>query len=122
MSGRLQLGFQVSVLSLRSPTYGRLELSARQAFRQNVSVTQAEELALEAERRLGRRPLRRTDSLAQRLEQDASRKCSGAAEWLKRSKSIGAKLHRPEVQQLVKQTAQELVRGNKQPYQQEPAA
>jgi len=33
-----------------------------------VSVTQAEGLALEAERRLGRRLLRRTDLLVQRLE------------------------------------------------------
>lgn len=69
MKDRLQLGYQAAIVSLRSPTYGRIGLSARQHSGKTVSSTQAEELALEAERRLGRRPLRRVDLLAQRLEQ-----------------------------------------------------
>ncbi len=69
MHDRLQLGYQASIVSLQSDTYGRIGLSARQHSGKTVSATQAEELALEAERRLGRRPLRRTELLAQRIEQ-----------------------------------------------------
>jgi len=69
MNDRLQLGYQAAIVSLSSPTYGRIGLSARQHSGKTVSATQAEELALEAERRLGRRPLRRIDLLAQRIEQ-----------------------------------------------------
>ncbi len=69
MNDRLQLGYQAAIVSLRSPTYGRIGLSARQHSGKTVSATQAEDLALEAERRLGRRPLRRIDLLARRLEQ-----------------------------------------------------
>jgi hypothetical protein len=109
MSGRLQLGFQVSVLSLRSPTYGRLELSARQHSGKTVSVTQAEGLALEAERRLGRRPLRRTDLLAQRLEQmepEMVRRQQKVAEA--QQNLLAADAAKAEVQQHVQQKAQEL--------------
>lgn len=69
MSDHLQLGYQVAIVLVRSPTYGRIGLSASQHSGKTVSATQAEALALEAERRLGRRPLRRTDLLAQRVEQ-----------------------------------------------------
>jgi hypothetical protein len=53
---------------MRSPTYGRIELSVTHHSGNTVSITQAEGLALEAERSLGRRPMRRTDLLAQRIE------------------------------------------------------
>jgi len=66
---RLQLGYQAAIVSLSSPTYGRIGLSARQHSGKTVSATQAEELVLAAERRLGRRPRRRTDLLAERLQQ-----------------------------------------------------
>jgi len=69
MNDRLQLGYQAAIVSMRSRTYGRIGLSARQHSGKTVSATQAEELALEAERRLGRRPLRRIDLLTQRIEQ-----------------------------------------------------
>jgi len=69
MNDRLQLGYQAAIVSLSSHTYGRIGLSARQHSGKTVSATQAEELALEAERRLGRRPLRRIDLLAERLEE-----------------------------------------------------
>jgi hypothetical protein len=81
MNDRLQLGYQAAVISMRSPTYGRLGLSACRHSGKTVSMTQAEALALEAERRLGRRPLRRTDLLAQRLEQRQ-------AEWHKRQMKV----------------------------------
>lgn len=69
MNDQVRLGYQAGIVTLRSPTYGRLGLSAVQHTGKTVSLSQAEALALEAERRLGRRPLRRTDLLAQRLEQ-----------------------------------------------------
>jgi hypothetical protein len=69
MNDRLQLGYQAAVVSLSSQTYGRIGLSARQHSGKTVSATQAEELVLEAERRLGRRPRRRIDLLAERLAQ-----------------------------------------------------
>jgi hypothetical protein len=109
MSGRLQLGFQVSVISMRSPTYGRLELSARQHAGKTVSVTQAEGLALEAERRLGRRPLRRTDLLVQRLEQMEPEMVRRQQKVVEAQQNLlAAEAAQAEVQQLVQQTAQEL--------------
>jgi uncharacterized membrane-anchored protein YhcB (DUF1043 family) len=69
MDGKLQLGYQAAVITMISPTYGRLGLSATRHTGKTVSATQAESLALDAERRLGRRPWRRTDLLLQRLEQ-----------------------------------------------------
>jgi hypothetical protein len=69
MNDRLQLGYQAAVVSLSSQTYGRIGLSARQHSGKTVSSSQAEELVLEAERRLGRRPRRRTGLLAERLKQ-----------------------------------------------------
>ena len=63
MDGKLQLGYQAAVITMGSPTYGRLGLSASRHTGKTVSATQAEGLALEAERRLGRRPWRRTDLL-----------------------------------------------------------
>ncbi len=68
MSNCLQLGYQAAMVSMRSPTYGRLELSVTHHSGNTVSMTQAEGLALEAERSLGRRPMRRTDLLAQRIQ------------------------------------------------------
>jgi hypothetical protein len=69
MDGKLQLGYQAAIITMGSPTYGRLGLSACRHTGKTVSATQAEALALEAERRLGRRPWRRTDLLIWRLEQ-----------------------------------------------------
>ena len=68
MSACLQLGYQAAMVSMRSPTYGRIELSVTHHSGNTVSITQAEGLALEAERSLGRRPKRRTDLLSQRIE------------------------------------------------------
>jgi hypothetical protein len=68
MNDQLRLGYQAAIVTLRSQTYGRLGLSASHHSGKTLSLSQAEALALEAERRLGRRPLRRTDLLEQRLK------------------------------------------------------
>jgi hypothetical protein len=68
MDDEIRLGYQAGVVSLISPTYGRMWLSATHHPGDTVSSTQAKALVLEAERRLGQRPKRRTDLLQKRIE------------------------------------------------------
>jgi hypothetical protein len=62
------LGYQAEVVSLCSPTYGRIGLSAVQRPGNTLSCNQALALVEAAERRLGHSPLRRTDLLRRRIE------------------------------------------------------
>ena len=68
MDGEIRLGYQAGVISLVSPTYGRIWLSATHHPGDTVSITQAEALVLEAERRIGQRPKRKTELLYKRIE------------------------------------------------------
>jgi hypothetical protein len=68
MDDEIRLGYQAGVVSLASPTYGRFWLSATHHPGDTVSSTQAEGLVLEAERRIGQRPKRRTALLIQRIQ------------------------------------------------------
>lgn len=68
MDDEIRLGYQAGVISLISPTYGRVWLSATHHPGDTVSSTQAEGLVQEAERRIGQRPKRRTDLLQKRIE------------------------------------------------------
>jgi len=110
MSDRLQLGYQAAIVSLKSPTYGRIGLSAQQHSGKTVSATQAEDLAFEAERRLGRRPLRRTKMLAQRIEliqplgQDLSKKVAAAQHKLELAQANQAEVAN-QLEQLREQLA-----------------
>jgi hypothetical protein len=67
MDDDIRLGYQAGVVSLESPTYGRLWLSVAHQPGDTVSCTQAEVLVLAAEARLHRRPRRRTELLRQRI-------------------------------------------------------
>jgi hypothetical protein len=67
MDDEIRLGYQAAVVSLESPTYRRLWLSAAHHPGDTVSCTQAEALVLAAEARTGLRPRRRTDLLRQRI-------------------------------------------------------
>ncbi len=67
MDDEIRLGYQAGVVSLQSPTYGRLWLSVAHHPGDTVSCTQAEALVLAAEARLRRRPRRRTELLRQRI-------------------------------------------------------
>ena len=69
MSDAVQLGYQAALVSLHSPTYGRLWLSVEQHPGDTVSSSQAEALVQAAEARTGARPRRRTDLLAERIKQ-----------------------------------------------------
>src|SRR5438105_15730471 len=67
MDDDIRLGYQAALVSLESPTYGRLWLSVAHHPGDTVSCTQAEALVLAAEARLGLRPRRRTELLCQRI-------------------------------------------------------
>jgi hypothetical protein len=68
MNDQIRLGYQAAIVSVKSPTYGRIGLSAKQHAGSTVSCTQAEALVVEAERRAGCRPIRRTGLLVKRIE------------------------------------------------------
>jgi hypothetical protein len=67
MSDGVQLGYQATMVSMHSPTYGRLWLSTAPHPGDTVSCTQAKALVLAAEQAAGVRPRRRTDLLAGRI-------------------------------------------------------
>ena len=67
MNDAIQLGYQAALVSLGSPTYGRLWLSVAHHPGDTVSCTQAEALVLAAEERTGLRPKRRTELLRSRI-------------------------------------------------------
>jgi hypothetical protein len=68
MSDEIRLGYQAGVVSLQSPTYGRLWISVDHHAGDTVSCTQAEGLVRAAEKRSGQRPKRRTELLQKRIE------------------------------------------------------
>lgn len=69
MDDQIQLGYQAAVVSMRSPTYGRLWLSIAHHPGNALSSQQAQALMLAAEASTQRRPWRRTDLLSTRLAQ-----------------------------------------------------
>lgn len=68
MNDDIRLGYQAGVVSMQSPTYGRLWLSVTHHPGDTVSCTQAEALVLAAEGRTEQRPQRRTELLRGRIE------------------------------------------------------
>lgn len=69
MGDTIQLGYQSALVSLHSPSYGRLWLSTRLHPGDTVSMTQAQALVRAAEARTGVAPQRRLDLVAIRLQQ-----------------------------------------------------
>lgn len=67
MSAEVRLGYQAALVSMHSPTYGRLWLSVKQHPGDTVSSSQAEAMVRAAEASTGVRPRRRTELLAQRI-------------------------------------------------------
>ena len=68
MNDEIRLGYQAALVSLESPTYGRLWLSIAHHPGDTVSCTQAEALILAAEARTGLCPRRRTKLLQTRIQ------------------------------------------------------
>lgn len=73
MDDGIYLGYQAALVSMESPTYGRLWLSATPHPGNTLSCTQAQAMVLEAERQTGVHPLRRTDLLCQRIAGEQAR-------------------------------------------------
>jgi hypothetical protein len=67
MSDAIQLGYQAALVSMHSPTYGRIWLSVEHHPGDTVSASQVEAMVRAAEARTGARPHRRTDLLAKRI-------------------------------------------------------
>lgn len=101
MDDDIRLGYQAALVSLESPTYGRLWLSVAHHPGNTVSCTQAEALVLAAEARLRLRPRRRTELLRQRIH---------ACEQL--VTQTGQRLERQ--QQAVKQAKEQLAAAEQQ--------
>jgi hypothetical protein len=69
MSDTVRLGYQAALVSMHSPTYGRLWLSVKHHPGDTVSVTQAEAMIRAAEARTGAQPQRRTELLTKQIVQ-----------------------------------------------------
>ena len=67
MSDAVGLGYQAAMVTMHSPTYGRLWLSVKQHPGSVVSSSQAEALLCAAEARTGVRPRRRPELLLKRI-------------------------------------------------------
>jgi hypothetical protein len=68
MDDAIRLGYQAAMVSMHSPTYGRLWLSVTPHPGNTAACTQVEAMVLAAETKTGLRPLRRTDLLRGRLQ------------------------------------------------------
>lgn len=79
MGDTIRLGYQAALVSLHSPSYGRLWLANQLHPGDTVSATQAQALVLAAEASTSRHPRRRTELVAQCLSQ-AEAEASAAAE------------------------------------------
>lgn len=69
MSDGVALGYQAAMVSMHSPSYGRVWLSVKPHPGDKVACALLEELVRSAEAQTDIRPLRRTDLLARRLAQ-----------------------------------------------------
>ena len=67
MGDAIELGYQAALVSLHSPTYGRLWIANELHPGDTVSMTRTQSLVIAAENRTGRRPRRRTELLGERL-------------------------------------------------------
>ena len=98
MSDEIRLGYQAGVVSLQSPTYGRLWISVDHHAGDTVSCTQAEALLRAAEKRSGQRPKRRTELLYKRIEaQSKSRAPAEARLAIQQTKLAEAQRAKVEV-------------------------
>ena len=82
MSDEIRLGYQAGVVSLQSPTYGRLWISVDHHAGDTVSCTQAEGLVRAAEKRSGQRPKRRTELLQKRIEVLVKSRAPAEKRWV----------------------------------------
>lgn len=123
MGDSIGLGYQAALVSIHSPTYGRLWLTNHFHPGDTVSSTQTQNLVRAAELRTGCRPHRRTGLLMSRLEQakaiysSAHEKYEAIDEKLKivQGKSQDNKINLREWSREVKTLESEYERSGRQP-------
>jgi len=112
MSDHVGLGYQAAVVSMTSPTYGRILLESHRHPGDTVSVECLQELVLAAEAATGVRPRRRPELVAQRLAsladaleqhreqvrlaEERLEKIAGTLEGAKAPRSGGRSSHAPD--------------------------
>jgi hypothetical protein len=98
MSDEIRLGYQAGVVSLQSPTYGRLWISVDHHAGDTVSCTQAAGLVRAAEKRSGQRPKRRTELLQKRIEALVKSRAPAENRWVtQQTKLVEAQCAKEEV-------------------------
>lgn len=111
MSDAIRLGYKAALVSLHSPTYGRLWLSSVQHPGDVVSCSQAEALVAAAEAKTGLRPRRRTEWLRERLAALETRQQGLAAQAQKTQRTLAtAEAHWEETSQEVERWRAEVAR------------
>jgi hypothetical protein len=109
MDDDIRLGYQAALVSLTSPTYGRLWLSVAHHPGDTVSCTQAEALVLAAEARTRLRPRRRTELLRQRLQAFEQQVAQTDERWETQQQAMKqAKERLAEAQQQVQECQQQV--------------
>ncbi len=102
MSDAIRLGYKAAMVSVHSPTYGRLWLSSVQHPGDVVSCSQAEALVAAAEAKTGLRPRRRTEGLWERLSALVGRRQGLAAKAQEAQQMLAtAEAQREETRQQV---------------------
>jgi hypothetical protein len=109
MDDTIQLGYQAALVSLVSPTYGRLWLAVAHHPGDTVACTQAEALVRAAEGRIGLRPRRRTELLASRIAR-LSQQLDTIAQQLKEQQAqvVKAQTRLTEADQATRQSQERL--------------
>jgi hypothetical protein len=104
MDAAIQFGYQAAMVSLHSPTYGRLWLSVVPHPGNTASCTQAEAMVRTAEAQTGLRPWRRTDLLRGRLHGvSRERQARDAQAEASESKLTAVQAQGTEIQQQIEQ-------------------
>jgi hypothetical protein len=104
MDAAIQFGYQAAMVSLHSPTYGRLWLSVVPHPGNTASCTQAEAMVRAAEAQTGLRPWRRTDLLRGRLHGvSQERQARDAQAEASESKLTAVQAQGTEIQQQIEQ-------------------
>lgn len=99
MGDTIALGYQAALVSLHSPTYGRLWLANALHPGDTVSMTCTQALVMAGEKRTGRRPRRRTTLLAGRLataQAEHAAAVAAVAASVQRQREAQAKLEATE--------------------------
>lgn len=87
MSDGVHLGYQAALVSMHSPTYGRLWLGVTPHPGNTLSCSQAEALVRAAEAHTGARPRRRVELVQERLATSAQQR-EGRAQQLRRAEEV----------------------------------